>query len=154
MPASFFTPPARLRLPLLVLATALGCTDSQEPTRPSGAFALQRVGSDALPAVVFTSDDVSLRTIADTLRVDPGGTGTRIIVGDYTPANGPRSEPTRSEGPFTYQIIDNTISIAFDCPPNANCVEPPHLIGRFSPLTLAITFALGQRVPQYYAQVP
>jgi hypothetical protein len=105
--------------------------------------------------VVYVSEDVTIRVLADTLRLGEGGVGTRIVLDHITTAGDPQPDnPIRGEFDFRFKIVRGVIEISYDCPPNANCVPPPHLVGHFSGDGLTIHHALGERVPQVYSQVP
>jgi hypothetical protein len=147
--------PARLILALLIISTGSGCSDGFGPSNFAGSYVLERVGADTLPAVVYTSEDISIKVLADTLRVHGDGRGTRATVVHITTTIGPQPEnPSSSESGFTYRIDRGRVAVSFDCPPNANCLAPPHLVGQVLSDGLTIDYALGERVPQTYLRVP
>ena len=147
--------PIRLGSVLLTFTAGLSCSNGLEQSALPGTYALERVAGDPLPAVVYVSEDVTIRILADTLRLGEGGVGTRTVSVHITTAGDPQPEnPTRGEGEFRFNIARGAIEISHDCPPNANCAPPPHMVGRFSGNGLTIHHALEERVPQVYSQVP
>jgi hypothetical protein len=147
--------PIRLGGVLLTFTAGLSCSDGLEQSALPGTYALEQVVGDALPAVLYVSEDVTIRILADTLRLDEGGVGTRIDLVHITTAGDPQPDnPIPGESNFRYNIERGVIKISFDCPPNANCAPPPHMVGRFSGNGLTFHYALAERVPQVYSQVP
>ena len=140
---------------LLLGAAALGCGDPLRPADVAGAYALVRVESEALPAVLYSNEYVRVRVLADTLRLNADGSGTRIGLRDVEPLQqgvAPAGE-TRVEGEFRFWTANGRVEVDFICPPNANCVAPPHLVARPVPGGLRVDFDLGARVPLFYARV-
>ena len=151
----FVASPIRLGSVLFTFTAGLSCSDDLEPSALPGTYALERVAGDPSPAVVYVSEDVTIRRLADTLRLGVGGVGTRTVLVHITTAGDPQPDnPTRGEGDFRFKIVRGVIEISHDCPPNANCAPPPHMVGRLSGNGLTIHHALGERVPQVYSQVP
>jgi hypothetical protein len=118
----------------LVAATfwvALGCGRSTEPISvPPTTYVLRQVAGDPLPAVLLTTELVEVRVFSDSIRLNPDGTGTISGVRQatvLTPGT-PAEAPAPITIPIHYRNQVDRIEIDFDCPPNANCVPPPHLI--------------------------
>src|SRR6266446_9167023 len=61
--------------------------------------------------------------------------------------------PERNETAFGFRVVQGRIEIAFDCPPGADCVAPPHIVARPTPNGLEVQYALGARVPQIFARL-
>ena len=116
----------------LVVALLLGC-DSTGP-RPTGGglYVLQRVAGAPLPTVLQTTDQVDIRVLSDTLLLRSDGTGVISGVREIVPrepggpAEGPRSIVTT----FHSETGGGQIAITFDCPPNALCIQGPHMLAR------------------------
>lgn len=136
-------------------AVPLACDDSLGPGDIAGTYVLRSVAGDALPTVLITTELVKIRVLADTLRfkLEQRGSISTFRESEPVAGDGP-SEPFRWQSGFSYQIIDDRIEVAFDCPPNASCVEPPHLVLRDAPGGLRADFALGARVPLQYKLIP
>lgn len=71
--------PASL-LGMLYVGLAVACGDPVAPGDIAGTYALQRVDGDPLPTVLFTTEYVRVRVLADTLRLNANGTGLQIGV--------------------------------------------------------------------------
>ena len=139
---------------LLSVLLPLACGDPLSPSDVAGTYALQRVAGDTLPAVLYTNDNVTVRVFADTLRFTVDHRGALITVRESEPlAGGPSTGPVHWETPFTFRIVEDRIEVGFECPINANCVAPPHLVLRRTPTGLRADFALGARLPLSYERV-
>jgi len=146
--------PSRSLITILCAVLPLACGEPLSPGDVVGIYALQRVASEPLPAVLFTNDYVTVRVFADTLRLSLDSRRMRVFVGVSEPAGaGQPVEPLRWESAFGFTIIGDRIEVAFACPPNANCVAPPHLVLERTPDGLRAEFALGERVPLIYDRV-
>ena len=139
---------------LLCTATSLACSDSLSPGDVLGTYVLRSVAGDALPTLLYTTEFVKIRVFADTLRFTLDGRGSINTLRESEPVNGDGpTEPFRWQTGFSYQLVDDRIEVAFDCPPNASCVEPPHLVLRDMSAGLRADFALGARLPLFYRLV-
>jgi hypothetical protein len=147
--------PVRLSGALVAFTVVVGCADAAGPSGLLGSYALERVGSTALPTIVYVSEDVTIRVLADTLHLYEGGVGTRADLLHITTAGDPQPDnPIRGESHFTFRMARASFEISFDCPPNAHCAPPPHMIGHLSGNRLVIRHSLAERVPQVFARVP
>lgn len=137
----------------LSLLAALSCGQPTAPLNTGGTYALVRVAGDALPAQTLDNGYVRIASIADTLRFRPDGTGTSVSVERVQQL--PDAAPTvvRFEGTFRYSLDGTRVEIAFVCGPLANCVAPPHMVGRSTANGIRFTFVLTSRVPQDYDRV-
>jgi hypothetical protein len=61
--------PIRLGSALLTFTAGLSCSDGLRPSALPGTYVLERVAHDAPPVVVYVSEDVTIRVLADTLRL-------------------------------------------------------------------------------------
>jgi hypothetical protein len=142
------------RLIILCAALAVACGEPLSPRDVAGTYALQRVAGDALPALLYTNGAVNVRVFADTLQFLSDGHGTLITVRESEPVSGgPSSGPLRRENAFGFRITAARIEVGFECPPNADCVAPPHLILQRTGDGLEAVFALGARIPLTYTRV-
>jgi hypothetical protein len=143
------------RFTILLCATVpLACGEPLSPRDIAGTYALQRVAGDSLPALLYTNEYVTVHVFADTLLFGPDRRGTLITVRESEPlAGGPSTGPLRGESTFGFRVVEGQIEVTFDCPPNANCAPPPHLVLRRSPAGLQADFALGARTPLSYARL-
>jgi hypothetical protein len=152
--------PIRLAAGLLAVlsaAAAIACGDPLAPEEIAGIYALQRVEADHLPTVLYTNEFVRVRVLADTIRLRADGTGMRFGVWEFEPLQeGLELEnPASGETDLRFETVGANIEIAFVCPPNANCLPPPHLVAGKLSEGLLVNIAPGQRVrlPLLYARV-
>jgi hypothetical protein len=139
---------------LICAAIQLACGEPLAPGDIVGTYALQNVAGEPLPTVLFTNEFATVRVFADTLRFTPDGRGSINTIRENEPRAG--DGPTQRyawQTAFSYRVVEDRIEVAFDCPPNANCVKPPHLVLRETPTGLRADFALGARLPLFYTQV-
>lgn len=139
---------------LLCAAILLACSDSLAPGDVFGTYVLHNVAGDALPALLYTTEFVRIRVFADTLRFTPDGRGSINTLRESEPVKGDGpTEPFRWQTGFSYKLVEDRIEVSFDCPPNASCVKPPHLVLRGLPAGLRADFALSARLPLFYRLV-
>jgi len=135
-------------MPLFVAGLPLACGEPLRPRDVVGSYALQSVAGDSLPTVLYANGDVTVRVLAETLSFTPDGRGEAITVSESQATTGPQ----RSETAFGFRIVEGRIEIAFDCPPGADCVAPPHIVAHHTPIGLEVQYALGGRVPQIFTR--
>jgi hypothetical protein len=119
---------------------------------------LRTVAGDALPAVLVTNEFYETRVFSDTIRLRADQTGTQTSVHEAIPlAPGiPAEGLLVYSASFQYEIGGkNRIEIGFDCPPNANCIAPPHLVGTVTADRLRVSWTpqLVGRDPLEYARI-
>ena len=122
----------RLRETLQLVVVALlatGCGDGLGPGSVAGTWALARIGAAPLPAVVYTSNDVTVRLTGDTLVLRRDGTGDRIMVQEteYHLILRP-NEVDRFARPLSFRIVNGRIEVTLGCGPLENCTPPPHMV--------------------------
>ena len=144
------------RIPVLLMCAGLAAA-CEEPLGPKdivGTYALEDVAGEALPAIVDSNSYGILRVLADTLRLTADGRGRRVEVVESEPSTGGLpTGPLRWEQSFSFGIVHGWIEIAFDCPWDADCVAPPHVVARPLANGLRVDFALVSRVPQTYSRL-
>ena len=138
-------------LPCVVLTFA--CGESLGPGDIAGTYVLQRVANDPLPAVLYAVNGRSVRVIAETLQFTPDLRG-RLSTNREIESPGAAVEPAGWATAFTFRLISDRIEVAFPCPPNANCLPPPHLVLRQTADGVLADFAMGARTPLVYARLP
>ena len=122
--------PFRIHLvPLLWLVSGCGSSSDPDPTANS-TYVLTRVSGDALPTELASNEVGQTRVYADTVRLAADGTGSSSGVTEFVPLAPaiPAVGPQGYSRPLHYRVGTNRIEIDWDCPPNANCIAPPHLI--------------------------
>ena len=137
---------------LLILAAPLGCSDPIRPSDLEGIYVLERIGSDALPAVLQSDQYFRVYIVADTLRLNDDGSGRRTGLLEYEGLLGGDDSNGEVEvaNEFTFQVVRGRIEIAFACNDTRSCVAPPHYIARLKDGGLQVQYAVGGRVPLIY----
>jgi len=149
-----FAPPATRLMTLFVAGLSLACGEPLSPRDVAGAYALQRVAGNSLPTIQYANGYVVVRVFAETLSFTPNGRGADIAVQqNETVTGGLVTGPDRIETAFGFRVVQGRIEIAFDCPPGADCVAPPHIVAQPTPNGLEVDYALGARVPQIFARL-
>ena len=149
-----FAPPAMRLMTLFVAGLSLACGEPLSPRDVAGAYALQRVAGNSLPTIQYANGYVVVRVFAETLSFTPNGRGADIAVQqNETVTGGLVTGPDRIETAFGFRVVQGRIEIAFDCPPGADCVAPPHIVAQPTPNGLEVDNALGARVPQIFARL-
>ncbi|MBC7894525.1 MAG: hypothetical protein H7066_03875 [Cytophagaceae bacterium] len=111
-------------LALALALSALSCGDSLGPGEVEGRYVLESVSAAQLP-VTLSGDGWSYRIVADTIWFDDDGRGTKVHIQEW---NG--RGPERFEQRFDYRYRGGRVEVTYVCPPNASCIEGPHLIVR------------------------
>jgi hypothetical protein len=141
-----------------IICVTISCGTTTGPIQvPPSTYVLRRVAGDPLPAVLVTTDLVQVRVFSDSIRLSSDGTGTisgvrqTTLLTPGTPAEAP--EPITI--PIHYRNQIDRLEIDFDCPPQANCIPPPHLIATVQQGGLQVYWAPGitGRQPLEYAVV-
>jgi hypothetical protein len=160
--ASFVT---RLAAGAATLA-AVACNTAAGPDAGERVYVLRTVGGRSLPTVYAQNELVTIRVLADTIRLSDKGTGrwVRLQRTESAVTLPPGVLTRRYDSEFDYTLLTRSpaaldqpattrISISLPCPPNASCVAPPHFVGNLTPSTLELDHALGARVPLRYERV-
>lgn len=145
----------RLRSSVVLLAACMACKDALRPTDVADVYVLERVASDRVPAVIHDEPTLRITLLADTLRLLPNGSGTRIEVRRYEQLGGAISDPADHviEYDLTFTTEDRRIEVAFACLDTASCIGPPHLIGKPTDEGLRFFYAVSSPVPLIYREV-
>jgi hypothetical protein len=111
----------RRNLVLIVVATAIGCSDNTGPTTIPGVFILRTVDGETVPGISPAPLDPAFRTLSGTVTLHADGTAIlfehRI---DFTQTPAAQEAITRV---LSYSLDGHRIIInPDDCPPNATCM--------------------------------
>src|SRR5688500_10233723 len=137
-----------------VASLGLGCRDGLGPADVAGTYVLGRVGGAALPAEVVRDRVSFMRVTADTLRLRDDGTGRYTSVRVIQQLGGPSAEiPTQLDSDLGFEIVGSRIDITFRCPPNANCIDGPHLVAHHNDGGLIIGTSMVADAPLRYRRV-
>jgi hypothetical protein len=145
--------------PLLAALLLLGCggDDAVSPEGTAGRWALQRIAGDPLPAVSFTTSEITIRILGDTLLLNADGTGTLTGADEVERPELPPGErvtrQTRQPRGLLHRMVNGRVEVEYLCGPAELCVVPPHLVGRWRNGVLHVDYALGHRTPRVYTRV-
>lgn len=141
-------------LPAVLLSTSVlaACSDPIGPSDVAGMYVLERIGSDALPAVYQSDEYFRLKILADTLWLNEDGSGRRTALLAYEALQG--GDDSNGEVPvadeFTFQVVRGRIEIAFACDDTSVCAAPPHFLARLKDGRLQVFNTIVGRVPLIY----
>ena len=148
------TLPSRAAPILLLASTTLTCGQPLAPSALAGSYVLESVAIEPIPTVLFSSSDVTIRVLADTLRFHGTGTGTQTGLQVVQSQSSPSLTDTVAvNNQFAFQVVDSRFEITYACPITANCVPGPHLVGQPLADGLRVDHALGDRVPLIYGRL-
>lgn len=120
-------------------AVAAACESPFSPGPPAATYVLAAPAGDTLPVVLWTHEGHTLSVLADTIRLRSDGSGVHVRLQRLQPANSETTaSPSSTRAPFAYRIVGERIEISYPCPPNANCIAPPHEIGRVTEDAIAL----------------
>ncbi len=145
--------PIRILVPTLLAAfAAAGCESSTLSSEEvQGTFSLETYDGNALPTPIFDAGAETHVLLAETLRLEPGGAGTRgrVVRVDFDDPTRPDRNDVYSET-FQYRIRDGRLEITVSCPPNALalCAPGPHSVGTHEGDALVLSFG-DDRVLRY-----
>jgi hypothetical protein len=129
---------------------------SQSPGFTAKMYVLRTVAGDALPAVLVNNEHVTIVGLADTIWLEPDGSGLEISREQATD-KGTGADPVlyRNERPFTYVVSGNFIEVSYECNDVIirSCVAPPHLLGVVGEVKLVLDKALYYRTPLVFERV-
>jgi hypothetical protein len=145
-----------LRSLLLAPLLLAGCGDSLAPVSLPGTYTLLRVADDPVPAVIATNWYGTILVFSETIRLDPGGTGTISSVTEMVPDNIflPREGPVTGQSEIRWALRKGRMEIEHECGPNENCAPGPHLVGVLGGHTLRLKWGpqLTGRGPLEYVE--
>ena len=142
------------RLAILGCLVVLGCSDSLEPEEVAGLYVFEQVGSEALPAVIWESEERTVWVTSGSIRLRADGSGT-ISGAEQSISRQDGLPPTNtgySERPIRFRTDGLRIEIEIVCAPNESCLPPPHLVARPTPGGLRVSY-FELRTPLHYARV-
>jgi hypothetical protein len=117
---------------------------------------LSAIAAAPLPAVLVSNEFQRVHVISEIIELRPDGTGTRSTVREVEQLNRePATARTRisTEHELDYHVVRGQIRFAFECPPNAGCVAPPHLLGRATANGLRLTYPTQADVPLHFIRI-
>jgi hypothetical protein len=133
---------------------AVGCGSPTDSNPLAGTFVLRTIAGEALPALAWETEYTAIHIIADTLLIPPRGRAEErrtAEVHSSVPHHSQKVHTTSSE--IGIRLAAGRLELSYVCPPNANCVAGPHLIGRLTDVGLTFETASGMRVPLVYERI-
>ena len=137
----------------LAFATGLGCTnDSTGPDRFAGTYDLVRYEGVPLPAVLSRSSSTSVSLVTQRLLLGDAGTGVMATSVLEVNARTLLGSPLSYSSGLTYVLVGGKIAITFVCPPTADCVAGPHLVGERTGDDLTLAPPTSSKPASVYAR--
>ena len=136
-----------------------GCADlpsaAQIASEAEGTYVLRSAGGRALPATVGTTDLRTHIVESDTLILGPNGAGMHITHerSDYHPWVDFPDEAGRRVSEIRYVVRGTSYEAHYVCPPNANCLPPPHWRGILDSDGVRMVYTLERVTPLLYERV-
>lgn len=137
-----------------IAVLAIGCGTPTDAKPLAGTYVLRTIAGDPLPALAWQTEYTAIHIVADTLLIRPRGRAEErrmVEVHSFVPHHSQKVHTTRSE--LGIRFAPGRLELTYVCPPNANCVAGPHLIGRLTDEGLTIETASGMRVPLVYERI-
>ncbi len=126
---------------LLIVA----CTSSAGPLKGE-LFVLQSVDGSPLPAPYAENRLIPFRVLADTIALLTSTSGERRVRVEIDNIGTTRF----SREAFDYVRNGDRMEISFRCPPNADCIRPPHLAGTVTTDAYLVDMSVVSRSPLVY----
>lgn len=150
---------------MLGLLLPLGCrhaeTDpsagpQESPSLTARRYVLRDVAGQPLPAVLLDNEHATIVVLADTVWLEPDGSGIEIST-ERSADKGSAVAPVvrKDNRPFSYTTAGDRISVSFECNDVIirSCSAPPHWRGVLSEESLVLDQAFYQRAPLRYERV-
>jgi hypothetical protein len=126
---------SRFRVVLLLstaVLTLASCESPLSPARIAGTYVLMPVDTASLPVTLYDDEWSTVSIVADTIRLTSARSGEHVRVAHIHRKLLEQPDTTAVwRQSFGYQIRGKRIEIGYPCPELANCLPPPHEIGRF-----------------------
>jgi hypothetical protein len=136
---------------LVVLFSSTGCESLLAPISDERTYVLESVGGVSLPALVFASETNRVTMLADTVRLQRDGSGTKVYAIDVEYLKEPnRNGRALIERRISYMLKGDAVAITDICGPAELCAPSPHWTGRISSSELRLNGAPG---PSIYRRV-
>jgi hypothetical protein len=127
---------------LLIVA----CTSSAAPPLKGELFVLQSIDGIPLPAPYAEDRLVPFRVLADTIALLTSTSGERRARVEIDNIGTTRF----SREAFDYVRNGDRMEISFRCPPDADCIRPPHLAGTVTTEAYLVDMSVISRSPLLY----
>ena len=129
------------------------CNDPTGPGRFAGSYRLERYDGVSLPAITYRSGVTSVTILRGSLMLGDEGTGVATSTTRVVDPNTPQGSETTFSQLLRFEVRDGRIEITFVCPPNADCIAGPHLVGARVDGGLALSPRASSKPASIYRRV-
>ena len=134
---------------LVALLIVSACDNDPLAPLSGDQYVLRSIAGVSLPAPYAPNPDHNERIVADTLAFQSNGSGMRRTVYEGNPDPAARR---LEESTFNWIGQGDRVEITFTCPPDALCIQGPHLAGTRSNSEIVITESAISRHPLVFAR--
>lgn len=145
-----------VRAVFLVVFAAVASQSCSEPSGPDGlpgAYRLERFEGRALPAVMNQSSAGTVFIVSQRVILGDDGKGGTITEGRSVDDAHPQGSDFSYAQALSYVVRGSRIEITFICPPNADCIAGPHLVGERIVGGLALAAPVSSRPASTYNRI-
>jgi hypothetical protein len=140
-----------------VIAFALfvvsACDNPTGPEQFAGRYRLERYEGAAMPAISYESGSTSVTILQASLLLGEEGTGVLTTTTRVVDPVRPQGEEDTFSQLLRFGVRDGRIEITFVCPPNADCIAGPHLVGEEVDGDLALAPPTSSKLASIYRRV-
>jgi hypothetical protein len=137
----------------LAVLTAQACGDGTGPGRFTGSYDLRRYEGVPIPVITSQSDAGSVSIVAQRIVLGDDGKGGMSTTIRVVNAVTPQGALTGYSQALTYVGLGAKIAITFICPPNADCLAGPHLVGERNGDDLTVARPQSSKPASVYSRV-
>ena len=135
---------------LLVVAA---CDNPTGPADFAGSYRLERYEGMSLPAISYQSGTTSVTVREASLVLGEEGTGVLTTTTRVVDAITPQGEEDTLSQLLRFDVREGRMEITFVCPPNADCIAGPHLVGERIDDDLALSPRASSKPASIYRRV-
>ena len=142
----------RSALPFVVLAV-VACSDTTGPDHFAGSYRLERYEGAALPAVTYQAGTTSVTILRQSLMLGEEGTGVATSTTRVVDPTTPQGSENTFSSLLRFEVRGGKIEITYVCPPDADCIAGPHLVGERVDGSLVLSPPASSRPASIYRRV-
>ena len=129
------------------------CSDASGPDGLPGTYRLERFEARELPAVTNQSSAGTVFIVSQRVILGDEGKGGTITEGRSVDDAHPQGSDFSYAQALSYVVRGARIEITFICPPNADCIAGPHLVGEQIDSGLALGPPASSRPASTYKRI-
>ena len=129
------------------------CGDPTGPGRFAGSYRLDRYEGVPLPATTYQAGTTSVTILQQSLMLGEEGTGVASSTTRVVDPDTPQGEENTFSQLLRFEVRNGMIEITFVCPPDADCIAGPHLVGTRVDGGLALSPPTSSRPASIYRRV-